>query len=97
MYGLAFSADGALLASHEGWMGGMRLWDVATMRPLGEAMPEMADDVGSLAFGPEGRTLASGGSAMAIWDLSPPVWLEQARLIANRDLTPDERGVYGIP
>ncbi len=97
VYGLAFSADGALLASHEGWMGGMRLWDVATMRPLGEAMPEMADDVGSLAFGPEGRTLASGGSAMAIWDLSPTAWLEQARQIANRDLTPDERAVYGIP
>ena len=57
----------------------------------------MADDVYSLVFGPQGRILASGGNAVAIWDLSPPVWLEQARLIANRDLTPDERSVYGIP
>ena len=41
--------------------------------------------------------MASGGSAVAIWDLSPALWLEQARMIANRELTPEERELYGIP
>jgi WD40 repeat protein len=93
---VAFSADGALLASRESWNGGMRLWDVPTMRPLGEALPEMADDVYSLTFSPRGRILASGGSAVTIWDLSATIWLEQARKIANRDLAPAESSLYGI-
>lgn len=93
---VAFSADGALLASRESWNGGLRLWDVPTMRPLGEALPEMADDVYSLAFSSQGRILASGGAAVTIWDLSAEVWLEQARQIANRELTAAESSLYGI-
>jgi WD40 repeat protein len=95
--GLAFSPDGALLASREGFGGVLRLWDVTATRPLGEAMPAMADNVYSIAFGPNGLTLASGGDRLITWDLSTTSWLEQARRIANRDLTMDERELYGIP
>ncbi|MFD5102113.1 nSTAND1 domain-containing NTPase [Streptomyces albidochromogenes] len=58
---LAFSADSALLAV-AGHFGGVRLWDVASGRPLGSALPTPGDMVTALAFGPDGRTLYTAGT-----------------------------------
>jgi WD40 repeat protein len=66
---LAFSRDGALLASGH-VDGGVHLWHMAT----GEEYPvKLRHDahVGALAFSPDGRTLASGGmdSTLKLWDV----------------------------
>jgi WD40 repeat protein/class 3 adenylate cyclase len=63
---VAFSRDGKLLASI-GEQGGIRLWDPATRRPVGEPLGRAGDAV---AFGP-GRLLAAGGSqgTVRLWDV----------------------------
>jgi WD40 repeat protein len=65
---LAFSADGGLLVAGQGQRLG--LWDVATGKQLN---PTPAHDgmVISLAFGPGGTALASGGTdgAVCVWGL----------------------------
>jgi hypothetical protein len=66
---LAFSPDGALLASGH-VDGAVHLWHMGT----GEGYPvRMRHDahVGALAFSPDGRTLASGGmdSSLKVWDV----------------------------
>jgi sugar lactone lactonase YvrE len=68
-YNLAFSADGALVAS--GSAEAIRLWDVATGRPVGRFRGHDAR-VQCLGFSPDGKTLATGlaDSTILIWDLS---------------------------
>lgn len=68
---LAFRADGAVLAIGAD---GLRLREVATRRPVGEPLLGTGD-VGALSFGPDGRTLVSGGpDSVHVWDLTarPP-------------------------
>ncbi|MFI5882965.1 DNA-binding protein [Streptomyces sp. NPDC051554] len=67
----AFSLDGATLATCSGDKGVVRLWDVATRRPLGKPL---AQGFSSVAFSPDGRTLAATGSLDAegmtqFWDI----------------------------
>jgi WD40 repeat protein len=61
--GVAFSADGKLIASARGWAGGADVWDVVTRRRL-----VGVDSLGpynfdwAVALDPDGRTLAVGGT-----------------------------------
>ena len=52
------------------------LWDVAGQRQLGQHLTGHTDAVLSLAFRPDGKTLASGSSAATIilWDASFDSW-----------------------
>ena len=74
--GLAFSADGRLLAGScsSSWEQGKSLlvWDLATRKELGPFRGHL-DLVNALAFSPDGGRLAtaSGDTTVLIWDLGP--------------------------
>ncbi len=62
---LAFSADGAYLAS-TGYEEIIRLWDVKTWQEVG-TFPNPEADLNTLSFSPDGQLLASG---QVIWNVS---------------------------
>ncbi|MBA4064962.1 MAG: hypothetical protein C0501_14860 [Isosphaera sp.] len=76
--GLAFSPDGSLLAA-VGYGGAgnrqglVELWDPATGKRVAAAVGH-EEGVNAVAFGPDGRTLAtgSGDGVLNLWDVAPP-------------------------
>ena len=71
MHDLAFSADGAMIASTRLFLGGAEVWDVATRTSIAtiDGTPPINDL--SVALSPDGRTLAVGGfgSVVRLWDV----------------------------
>ncbi|MCY3737188.1 MAG: T9SS type A sorting domain-containing protein [Gemmatimonadaceae bacterium] len=99
---LAFSPSGAALAvaSRGDPSDTVRVWDLASGRPTVTLAPELR--VGSLAFSPDGTTLALGGSGpsgtelrtvktLQLWDVS------SGQLKANLDQTETVRSVAFSP
>lgn len=68
---VAYSSAGGMLASG-GDDGTIRLWDLATGRPLGAPLKSHTGVVTKVAFTPDGRVLASEGNdgAVRLWDPS---------------------------
>jgi WD40 repeat protein len=66
VYGVVYSPDGQMLAT-AGWDRAIRLWDVATGRPLGLPLVGQTGYVTCVAFSPDSKVLASGGADGAIW------------------------------
>lgn len=95
---LLFSPDGKMLVSYSspGTPFVFVLWDVAQMQPFAPAFNEADATRGSVAFSPIGRQLAtvversSGKDIYTLWDITVPLWRDQACTIANRDLTAGE-------
>src|SRR5208283_4236731 len=51
----------------------IELWDVTADPPTQRAvLPGQVEQAGTLAFAPDGKTLAAVGGAVALWDLSGP-------------------------
>jgi WD40 repeat protein/serine/threonine protein kinase len=67
---VSFTPDGTILASG-GQDGSVRLWDVATRRPI-LSLEGFEPGVGSLAFTPDGAILAfaSGNGRIHLWDVA---------------------------
>jgi WD40 repeat protein len=76
----AFSPDGRFLASgscsklaqDKCTEGEIMLWDTAIQQPIGEALIGHTDFVTSVAFSPDGKTLASGSNdnTILLWDVA---------------------------
>ena len=98
VYALAFSPDGATLAT-AGADGGIRLWDVATQQEIGTPMTAGPGPVYALAFSPDGATLATaGGDGRArLWNVAFPAGaglLAGACAIADQSLTRQQWADY---
>jgi WD40 repeat protein/tetratricopeptide (TPR) repeat protein len=76
--GLAFSPDGNLVATGEGYAFGpdrsgfVRLWDTATGKELPPALEVPHRGAWALTFAPDGKTLAVGcdNGAVKLWDIA---------------------------
>jgi WD40 repeat protein len=69
-YHPVFSRDGKLIAADCGkW--GVQVWDAATGEPRLRLPGRDHDDIGGLAFGPDGwRLFVAGSRAVDVWDLT---------------------------
>jgi WD40 repeat protein len=65
---LAFSRDGATIASAAWHDSRLRLWETATGKEL-TAFPKTGEDVVSIAFAPDGRTVAAAAENVHLYDL----------------------------
>jgi WD40 repeat protein len=85
--GVAFSPDGALLATG-GPDSTVQLWDVAARRLLGGPLTGHSNRVTSVAFSPNGKLLLSASAeSVRPWDIDPNSWAAQLCTIANRNLS----------
>jgi WD40 repeat protein len=82
----AFSPDGRIVAGTGSTLGneGLFLFDVATRKPIGEAIAERFPSIEVLRFSPDGRLLAAGDREGGI-----RVWNVESRRLLGQPLTGD--------
>jgi hypothetical protein len=93
---LAFSPDGSMLAVSHLNDGSpaespIRLVDVATRQPVGDALIGLP----GFSFSPDGNTLVTqSATSTLLWSLDPAIWRERACEITGRSLTDAEMHEY---
>lgn len=99
VFALAFTPDGKTLASGS-LDGTVAFWDVSSYQQLGRPMVRHTGLVKSLAFSRNGRYMATGSSdtTVFLWDadFNLQSLTRRSRLIANRELTEDERKQFSV-
>jgi hypothetical protein len=71
------------------------IWDVRRGGHVGRVVGDRQEGFSTLAFSPDGSKLAvAGKEKVVLWDTSLKSWLELAREIVKRELTPEERSAY---
>ena len=90
---VAFSPDGKTLVG-SGYAT-IFVWDVATRQFLGQ-MSTTTSSVSSIAFGADGKILASGSvdGTITFWDMEPQSWIEKTCQRAGRNFTHAEWAQY---
>jgi len=92
----AFSpVDGEQVLVTLGGEGSAIWWDLESRTPLAPAL-RAGVETESMALSPDGQRLylASFDEKAHMWKLPKGSWIERARRIANRSLTPEEWKVY---
>ena len=92
----AVLAMDAQIVAAQGNDGRLRLWDVATQRPIGPALdghPEGSATM-QLGAGDTVMSIGSGEGQLIRWNLDPGSWVERACRLAGRNLTRAEWEVY---
>jgi DNA-binding SARP family transcriptional activator/WD40 repeat protein len=95
-FGVAFSPDGRTFATNSSET---ILWDASSFSPIGPPLDvgdESFDFGYSIAFSPDGTTLAAayGNGKLATWDVDARSWARRACEIAGRNLTRAEWHQY---
>lgn len=92
----AFSPGGTMIATAGGTNGTVILWDVPSLKQLGEPWMGHQSHILSVAFTPDGKRLAIGsGNGIFLGDVDPRAWQQRACVMANRNLTCSEwRGAF---
>jgi WD40 repeat protein len=91
LVGMSISSDGQTLATAGSGDEDVLLWDVASRRQIGSALPGNGPGL-AVAFLPDGRramALSLAGRGM-VWDVDPESWKRRACSVANRNLTSSE-------
>jgi WD40 repeat protein len=92
IYSLVFSPDSKTLAV--GTNTGITLWDLASRQPLSQQLNTDPENVRSIAFHPENKSLVIGGSQVLLWNLDPSFWTERTCQRAGRNFTYAEWALY---
>jgi len=100
IYSIAFSPDGQLLVSggedRVGQQITLALCDLTSRLLIGVPLTGHSGRVTDVAFHPNGQLVASSSwdNSVRLWDVSLEDWRTQACMVANRNLTEDERLRY---
>jgi WD40 repeat protein len=92
---LSISGDGLTLGTAV-FGDDIRLWDMATLSPLGERLTGHSDVATKAMISRDGRYLISGGAdrQVFLWSIALDAWQALACSIANRNLTEQEMERY---
>ncbi|WP_460528958.1 WD40 domain-containing protein [Flindersiella endophytica] len=100
VYGIAFSPDGKILASGRGYddnghYGSVRLWNIATRKPIGQPLTGHESSVNDVEFSPDGKKLATASydDTVRLW--STTTWKPIGRPLDQQSVG-DVGGVTSI-